>query len=122
MTYEEASEYKWLVKEIALLQQQLSDLDSQYHPIAAASPKVRSAYNEIWHTLDARMKACISECERIENWIAGVQDPILQNYMYLRFVEGRTWVEIGIQLNLKPATVRQTVQRYLKKEAQRNEA
>lgn len=122
MTYEEATDYQWLVKEIALLQQQLSELDSQYHPIAEASPKVRNAYNEIWHTLDARMKACIAQCERIENWIAGVQDPILQNYMYLRFIEGCSWVEIGLQLNRKPDTVRQTVQRYFKKEAQRNEA
>lgn len=122
MTYEEATEYQWLVKEIALLQRQLSELEERYHVIAESNPKIRSGYNEVWRTLDTRMKACIAQCERFERWVSDVKNPTVRSYLYLRFVEGRTWLEIGIQYNCKQETVRMTVRRFFEKEAQRNEA
>ncbi len=122
MTYEEAIEYKWLVREIAQIQSALSELEAQYKVIAESNPKTRREYNEVWRTLDTRMKACVAKCECFERWVSEVEDPIIRDYLYLRFVEGRTWVEIGIQYNRKQETVRMTVSRFFEKEAQRSEA
>ena len=49
----------------------------------------------------------------IESWMSKVPDRVMQTYMYLRFVDGLTWKQIGARMNCKACTARKAVQRYM---------
>lgn len=116
MTHDEAEQYRWLVKEIALLEHQLSELEKRYGTMAAHDPVIRQDYESIRALLDTRMSACIARCERFERQISQVEDPLIQNALLLRFVDGLAWVQVGARLGCKYEAVKQAVHRYFEKE------
>lgn len=122
MNYQNAMEYRQRKKEIVALQEQLSVLDSLYYSIDEAGKQIKRLSNNEWRTLDLKIKIYTAQCEQFERWLSSVPDRLIQTYMYMRFVDGLTWAQIGNKMRCKGPTARKAVQRYLKKEAQRNEA
>lgn len=120
MTYQDAMEYRRMQEELPVLRDQLSTLDSLYYNIDGAGKQIRQLANEEWRTTENRIKMYTAQCEQFERWLTAVPDRLIQTYMYMRFVDGLTWVQIGKQMHCKGPTARKAVQRYFDKEARKN--
>ena len=84
----------------------------------ANSPNAIATLADMQDTLETQMCQNIMDCEHFERWIASVTDPVMQDYLFRRFVKGESYVKIGLDLRRKSDTVRVAVRRFLKKEQQ----
>lgn len=116
MTQNEAEEYYRLVQEIALYQQWLEE-NTREAAQWAENAEVVAALSDYRLTLKTNLTALERRCERFENWLAGVSDPQMREWLYLRCVDGMRWVDMGVELGLKPETIRRAVYRFFEKEA-----
>lgn len=120
MTYAQAMECKALHDRIAELKEQMAIYDSGEHIIETYPMSKRQKINEEYNRLNRLVISYTAKADVIENWISKVPDRVMQTYMYLRFVDGLTWKQIGTRMNCKACTARKAVQRYMAKEERRN--
>lgn len=120
MTYQDAMEYRRMQEELPVLRDQLSTLDSLYYNIDGAGKRIKRLSNEEWSAINRQITSHTAKCEQFERWLATVPDRLIQTYMYMRFVDGLTWAQIGRKMHCKGPTARKAVQRYFDKEARKN--
>ena len=120
MTYQEALEYRTLREKMAAIKEQLAIMDAAYYIIAGEPEAQRQASNELYNRLNGQLVVYKTQEDAFMRWLSTVPDRLIQTYMYMRFVDGLTWAQIGAKMNCKPCTARKAVQRYMKREAQRN--
>lgn len=120
MTYQEALEYRTLREKMAVIKEQLAIMDAAYYIIAGEPEAQRQARNELHNRLNGQLVVYETQEDAFMRWLSAVPDRLIQTYMYMRFVDGLTWAQIGAKMNCKPCTARKAVQRYMKREAQRN--
>lgn len=120
MTYQEALEYRTLREKMAAIKEQLAIMDAAYYIIAGEPEAQRQARNELYNRLNGQLVVYKTQEDAFMRWLSAVPDRLIQMYMYMRFVDGLTWAQIGAKMNCKPCTARKAVQRYMKREAQRN--
>lgn len=120
MTYQEALEYRTLREKMAAIKEQLAIMDAAYYIIAGEPEAQRQARNALYNRLNGQLVVYKTQEDAFMRWLSAVPDRLIQTYMYTRFVDGLTWAQIGAKMNCKPCTARKAVQRYMKREAQRN--
>lgn len=120
MTYQEAMEYRRMREELSILRDQLTTLDSMYYIIDGAGKRLKRLSNEEWSAINRKIISYTAQCEQFERWLASVPDRLIQTYMYMRFVDGLTWAQIGRKMHCKGPTARKAVQRYFDREARKN--
>lgn len=118
MTQYEAQQYYLLLYEIDLYHERLEQ-NAREAARWAENAEMVAALSEYRQTLKTSLAACERQCERFENWLADVPDPQIQHWIYLRCVEGMSWVDMGAELGLKAETIRRAVARYFEREAAR---
>lgn len=116
MTKDEAEQYHLLIREIAMCQQSLEELEAETAAYAKNSELI-AVLSDTRSIIEARIMRCTDQCERFEAWLAAVSDPQLQSWLYARCVGGMSWVQIAAEANMKCDTVRKAVYRYFAKEA-----
>lgn len=121
MTYQEALEYRTLREKMAAIKEQLAIMDAAYYIIAGEPEVQRQARNRLYNRLNGQLVVYKTQEDAFMRWLSAVPDRLIQTYMYMRFVDGLTWAQIGAKMNCKPCTARKAVQRYMKREAQRND-
>lgn len=121
MTYQEALEYRTLREKMAAIKEQLAIMDAAYYIIAGEPEAQRQAGNALYNRLNGQLVVYKTQEDAFMRWLSAVPDRLIQTYMYMRFVNGLTWAQIGAKMNCKPCTARKAVQRYMKREAQRND-
>lgn len=55
----------------------------------------------------------VVECQRLERYIAGVEDPVVRQIMHLRFAELKSWQEIADSMHYSIEAVKKRLYRYL---------
>lgn len=120
MTYQEALEYRTLREKMAAIKEQLAIMNAAYYIIAGEPEAQRQARNALYNRLNGQLVVYKTQEDAFMRWLSAVPDRLIQTYMYMRFVDGLTWAQIGAKINCKPCTARKAVQRYMKREAQRN--
>lgn len=120
MTYAQAMECKALHDKITELKEQMAVYEYGEHIIETYPMSKRQKINEEYNRLNRLVISYTAKADVIENWISKVPDRVMQTYMYLRFVDGLTWKQIGARMNCKACTARKAVQRYMAKEERRN--
>lgn len=130
MTYEEAMKYRELYKAAADVKEQMrffsgnsfdtADLPVTKNKKAGLSAAMRRVAKAEYDLLNEELESYTAQMNEIEKWISKVPDRVMQTYMYLRFVDGLTWKQIGTRMNCRGVTARVSVQRYMAKEERRN--
>lgn len=130
MTYEEAMKYRELRKAVADVKERMrffdgnsfdtADLPVTKNQKAGLSAAMRRVAKAEYDLLNEELESYTVQMAEIESWISKVPDRVMQTYMYLRFVDGLTWKQIGTRMNCKGVTARVSVQRYMAREECRN--
>ncbi len=120
MTRKEAAEYRYLAQEISLTQRQLSDLKTLYYAAASNDPQTLQEYNEIRELLEARIAANTARCEGFERWLSSVSDPLMAQWLYMRYVDGLPFKTIAALVNGSAGAIKIAIYRCFEKEALRD--
>ena len=116
MTKDEAEQYHWLIQEIASCRQRIKGIEAEAEQWADY-PNIVNALSENRAVLEEQLEHCEAQCERFEAWITTVSDPQIQSWLYLRCVDGLSWVQIAAEAHMKSDTVRTAVYRFFAKGA-----
>lgn len=131
MTMKELSQLHWLNVEIDRDKQRLAELEAR-----AASPggpnmsgmpggggagsSVESAALEIVElkaSIEAKIIRCATERARLIGYIDAVPDSRMREIMYLRFVDGLPWAQVGASMGYTSDGVRKACKRYIDESA-----
>lgn len=111
MTKEELSKLYWLNREIVLEKRRLEELEAAVGSCTAkisGLPHVtgasRKAENmailiaEQRDLVELKIRQSVIEYNRLNRYIAAVEDPLLRNILTLRFVSGLPWLQVAMRL------------------------
>lgn len=90
MTLEELSVLHDLTQEIDMDEKRLQKLEGEAGTKAQkekVKKVIREKRNKLW-----------AERERLERWIAEIDDSITRQIFTLRFVEGKTWLQVAMEI------------------------
>lgn len=130
MTLHELSKLYWLKQEIATEQERLREIESKAYGAGAsrmgAAPggsdpgrkteRYAVMIENIRETIKRKVAQSIEERERLEQYIAGIDDPLIRQIFVARFVDGKTWAEVAYTVGgwNTPDSVKKACYRYLK--------
>lgn len=121
MTLRELSQLRALHREIRLDTERLARLDITLYPSAKlmdVSPEENAARTAaIRKIIREKRSRCLAERERLERYIASVDDSLIRQAMTLRFVDGLGWRAAAMRIGggNTEESVKKMVYRYLKR-------
>ena len=129
MNKKELSQLYSLNKEIEQEKKRLADLEAAEAGIAVnikglphigiVSDKTAIAAEiaDCKAVIEAKAQACIAEYNRLNRYIATVDDSLMREILTLRFVEGLSWEDVAYNIGGKntPDSVRMLCNRFLRK-------
>lgn len=108
MTLRELSQLYYLKREIAMDRERLAELESRALPgaqvisglpgSAGVSDKLANYAVEIADlraVIEGKCRRCLAEQQRLEQYIAGIDDSLIRQIFTLRFVEGLSWQQVA---------------------------
>lgn len=128
MTIKELSQLYHLNREIEQDRQRLDELRRQAIPgaqVITGMPHAPGAYDRVGKyateiadlegVIDAKMKQCFYELNRLNRYIAGVEDSQIRQILTLRFINGLNWLQVARSIggNNTMDSVKKTCYRYL---------
>jgi len=131
MTLKELSQLYYLNREIEKDKERLADLRSRaagFSPSSLSGPphgngsgsKIERIIEDIVDLeaiILAKQEACIHERNRLEHWIADIDDSLLRMIFALRFVDCLSWRQVAFHIgNNTEDSVKKACYRYLKNE------
>lgn len=101
-----------------------STVESMVLRISQLESNIAKKHNAVTNmrlTISTRQTLCLLERDRLEDYIAGIDDSLLRQIFTLRFVNGLPWGQVAISLwpDGKGETARQMCYRYLKRTKER---
>lgn len=105
-----AENYRYLISEIELINNEINELTAKY-----PDPALKTELDELLSSLEERKEKCLKESKEFEELIISVPDVLLRKALFLRYVNGLTWSEIGREQRIPSDTVKARCLRYLKK-------
>lgn len=130
MTLRELSQLYYLKREVAMDKERLAELEERALPGAqrlsglpgnsGVGDKVAACAAEIadLHALIAQKIArCLAEQQRLEQYIAGIDNSFIRQIFTLRFVQGLTWRQVANKVGGRntPDSLRMLSKRFLLK-------
>ena len=123
MTYNELDRYRQLKNRIHYIEVEISELaelsavrlDGMPHSRNPGDP-VYQAFRrseKLRRMLEMKKQQAQSELERIIEFIENVDDPEMQNILTARFIEGKTYEQIGKELYMHLTTVIYKLDKFL---------
>ncbi|MCC8065209.1 MAG: hypothetical protein LIO78_08360 [Clostridiales bacterium] len=132
MTIQEMSQLYWLNREIELDKQRLAELKSKaeapHSPSLTGLPGggdnssalewVAAEIVDLQAIIDAKHLQCIHERNRLERYIADIDDSLTRMIFRLRFVNGLSWQQVATSVGGGNTAdgMRKRVKRYLEQE------
>lgn len=110
MSNEELSEIFYLKREIQLLKREIKSVSSMQ-----LFPEAYPARDELLDFLKQRISRCQAEYDRGLVFIQNIPDTWTQTAFRLRYEQGLSWPQVGLEMSLSPDCCRQMVHRYLKR-------
>lgn len=112
MTKDELHQLYYLNGEIEMHKRRLRELEQQ--PLASGDARIVA---DIYSIIGEVLQRCIAERERLEMFIAGIDDDFLRQVFICRFAAALSWREIALGLGggNSSAGLRMMCYRYLKK-------
>lgn len=113
MTMRELSQLRYLRREIELEREQLAGLVRE-RPVSAVHVAETA---EKCRRLAARMEQHIAERDRLETYIAVIEDSLTRQAFVLRFVDGLSWQAVAYRIGGGNTAdgIRKRCQRYVQK-------
>ncbi len=130
MTLKELSQLYYLKREIAMDRERLAELEQKALPGAQvmsgmpASPNVGDKLAkyaveiaDLRAVIEEKCRRCLAEQQRLEKYIAGIEDSFIRQIFTCRFVDGLTWQQVAQKLGGKNSAdgVRMLSKRFLAK-------
>lgn len=114
MTVKELSQLFYLRGECRFEAEQLADIDRQ---LVTASEKIRPGLEKLRGIIAAKHRRIFLERDRLERFINEIDDPYIQRLFAARFVEGKNWPRIAMDLGGYAGEdgLKKNVYRYLEK-------
>lgn len=129
MTLRDFSQLLYLRKEIMVEQKRLEELEKAIEIQKISLPDIRdiclqSADNETLDEIECCrqliercMKKSIQEYKKLILYISNIDDSMIRQIIFLRFIQGHTWVQVAAEIGggNSPDSIRMMVKRYLAK-------
>lgn len=131
MNLKQLSQLYYLNREIELDQQRLEELRAKAERLIApkfdsmprGGPTINYIEKYVTEIVDltaivqAKQQQCICERNRLESYIAGINDSLVRMIFTLRFINGLSWEQVAksIDEKLTDSYVRLTCHRYIKR-------
>lgn len=127
MTAKELSQLYWLNREIEQEKQRLAELEAAATNTASkitGLPHVTGISDktaiaaEIADTravIKAKMDLCVVEYNRLNRYIASIDDSLMRQIMMLRYINGMTWNQVADHIGTNENAVKKAHSRFLKK-------
>lgn len=129
MTLKELSQLYYLNREIEMdrrrLEEQRAKSESPGSPRFDGMPKSRSAVSKVERyaaeiadleaIIAAKRQQCIHERNRLERYIADIDDSLTRQIFKLRFVDGLSWLRVAQRIGSTEKNVSIICYRYIKK-------
>lgn len=105
-----AENYRYLISEIELINNEINELTAKY-----PDPALKTELDELISALEERKEKCLKESKEFEDCIISIPDVRIKEAVFLKYVNGLTWDEIGREQRTPGCTVKMRCLRYLKK-------
>ena len=129
MTLHDLSQLLYLRKEIAVEQRRLEELEKAAEIQQVSLPNVpdirlQSMDSEILQEIgqckqliEQSMKRSIQEYKKLILYISNIDDSMIRQIIFLRFIQGYTWVQVAAEIGggNSPDSIRMMMKRYLAK-------
>ena len=129
MTIRDFSQLLYLRKEIMVEQERLEELERAVEMKQISFPNIPDIHlqsvdsetlDEIEHCkqlIERCMKKSIQEYKKLILYISKMDDSIIRQIIFLRFIQGHTWVQVAAEIGggNSPDGIRMMVKRYLAK-------
>ena len=130
MTSHELSQLYWLNREIEQEKKRLAELEAAatdtsvkitglpHVPGISDKTAIAAEIAESKAIIKAKTDLCVVEYNRLNRYIAGIDDSLIRQIMSLRYISGMTWVQVAMHIggDNTPDGVRMAAKRYLKKQ------
>ena len=128
MTSRELSQLYWLNKEIEQEKRRLAELEAAATNTSAKitglphmsgisdKTAIAAEMAESRAIIKAKTDLCVVEYNRLNRYIASIDDSLIRQIMSLRYISGMTWVQVAMHIggDNTPDSVRMAAKRYLK--------
>ena len=111
MNIEKAKQYRHLIREIAMLEDNINELKAKYD-----KPVFQEPLADLISLLEDRKEKCQQECKAFEDWIVSIPDKRMQLMVFSHFVEGLSWYAVAVKTGGSVDSVKVAVRRYFEKE------
>ena len=110
MTLNDFSQLLYLRKEIIVEQKRLEELEKADKEILAEIERCKQLIEQC-------MKRSIQEYKKLILYISNIDDSMIRQIIFLRFVQGHTWVQVAAEIGggNSPDSIRMMMKRYLAK-------
>ena len=129
MTLNDFSQFLYLRKEIIVEQKRLEELEKAVEMQKISLPDIpdiclQSTDKEILaeierckQLIEQCMKRSIQEYKKLILYISNIDDSMIRQIIFLRFVQGHTWVQVATEIGggNSPDSIRMMMKRYLAK-------
>ena len=130
MTLRELSQLYYLNREIEMDQRRLRELEAKALPgaqvitgmphgtgVADIVGRYAAEIADLRGIIEAKHQQCLSERNRLERYIAGIDDSLLRQIFTYRFVNGLPWLQVAACIggNNTADSVRVACNRYIEK-------
>ena len=127
MTLHDLSQLLYLRKEIAVEQRRLEELEKAVEIQQIFLPNIpniclQSMDSETLQEIERCkqlieqcMKKSIQEYKKLILYILHIDDSMIRQIIFLRFIQGHTWVQVAAEIGNSPDSIRMMMKRYLAK-------
>lgn len=122
MTKQELSQLYWLNREIAEDKRRLAELSAERGPVTGLpfledAVSARDTLETAKELLEVKIQAAFAEYNRLNRYIASVEDSLLRQILALRYVNGLSWTAVAMHIGggNTADSVRKAHNRFLKR-------
>lgn len=103
------------LKQLQYLPDEISRVEAEIERISnlEIEAEMQPYMYELFSLLQMRLKMCVSSFDRLSSFILNAPDKLLQDVLQLRFLLGRSWVDIANEVHSTPDACRMMCTRYL---------
>ncbi len=94
-------QYRYLLHEVDIVDEQIQKIISGVH----------IGNEEIIAILEQRKSNCLTQIKAIEDWIVAIPDKKVQQYVFLRYVDGLTYRQIAVRTYGSEEAVKMAIKR-----------
>lgn len=125
MTKKELSQLYWLNREIEQDKRRLKELkEAAEHTTAQISglphssgisdkTAIAAEIADVQNIIDAKLKMAVAEYNRLNRYIAGIDDSMVRQIMTLRHIKGMTWNQVAAEIGVTEGCVKMAYHRFL---------